>query len=82
MLGNARPAHGAKINPGEEKGSEKARRGFPEASFVEVGNKDAAVVHNKGEVEGWVYLPDDVLQCARERKLPHFVFGSRCPRSR
>ena len=73
VLGNARPAHGAQINPGEEKGPEKARRGFPEASFVEVGNKDAAVVHNKGKVEGWVHLPDDVLQRAWERELPHFV---------
>jgi len=61
VLGDARPAHGAKINPGKEKSPEKARGGFPEAPFVEVGNKDAAVVHDKGEVEGWVHLPDDVL---------------------
>ena len=71
VLGDARPSHGGKVNPSKDKSPEEARRGFPEASFVEVGNKDAAVVHNKGKVEGGVYLPDDVLQRAREGKLPH-----------
>ncbi len=77
MLGDPRSAHGAKINSGKEESSEEARCGFPEATFVEVGNKDETVVHNKGKVEGWVHLPDDVLQGARERELSHFVLNWR-----
>lgn len=73
VLGLAVPGHGGELELGDEQGAEQVGFVVADLALGQVGDEDAAFVHDKGDAHLVAHLADDVADDGGEEQLPGFV---------
>ncbi len=75
VLGLAVAGHGGELELRNEKGAEQVGLVVADLAFGEIGDEDAAFVHDKGNAHFAAHLTDDVADDWREEQLANFVLN-------
>lgn len=73
VLGLAVAGHGGELELGDEQGAEQVGFVVADLALGQVGDEDAAFVHDKGDTHLIAHLADDVADDGGEEQLPGFV---------